>query len=116
MCQIPPAPTSYASCQFKIDGNCKSFPNMSNSSWFQDQNSGGPQPTTQDMCSKRQSSWENSCDLSSDNIEMVYTSGDGLITPIGGYKDSSVRGLPVYLGTADTSTDVNKASQFCSQN
>jgi hypothetical protein len=60
------------SCKFKISGNCRTYPNMSNHNWFNDDQYGGPIPSTKESCEKRKSYWENSCNLPSASINMEY--------------------------------------------
>ena len=58
-------------CEIKIDGACKSYPNMSNKDWFADNDFGGPKPTTLESCKYREQSWETSCSESA-NISAKY--------------------------------------------
>ena len=60
-----------AQCEIKIDGACKSYPNMSNRDWFADNDFGGPKPTTLESCKYRQQSWETSCSKSA-NVDAKY--------------------------------------------
>ena len=60
-----------AQCEIKIDGACKSYPNMSNRDWFADNDFGGPKPTTLESCKYREQSWETSCSESA-NISAKY--------------------------------------------
>ena len=58
-------------CEIKIDGACKSYPNMSNKDWFADNDFGGPKPTTLESCKYREQSWKTSCSESA-NISAKY--------------------------------------------
>ena len=64
-------------CEFKINGHCQKYPSMNNKEWFMDQNYGGPAPTTTEVCSQRKVSWETSCNLNPQDIEMRYTANSG---------------------------------------
>jgi hypothetical protein len=48
-------------CCFKINGNCKTYPNMPGVGWFADQDYGGPKPSTTQACQARLESWKGSC-------------------------------------------------------
>ena len=50
-----------STCQMKINGECGRYPKMTNHNWFNDQNYGGPRPTTINACTNRQSSWTKDC-------------------------------------------------------
>ena len=65
-------------CRFKISGNCRTYPQMSNHNWFNDDKYGGPRPSTKEACEQRKSSWEHSCNLSSGSIDMDYNNGRGI--------------------------------------
>ena len=65
-------------CKFKINGNCKSYPEMSNKSWFRDQDYGGPDPSTRSACKSRKQAWIDGCwggsgTLSNNFVEMQYS-------------------------------------------
>jgi hypothetical protein len=60
-----------AQCEIKIDGACKSYPNMSNKDWFADNDFGGPKPTNLESCKYREQSWKKSCSESA-NISAKY--------------------------------------------
>jgi hypothetical protein len=55
-----------ASCQIKIDGVCKNYPQMPNGKWFDDANGGGPAATTAAACLARDNQWKISCGV---NVE-----------------------------------------------
>jgi hypothetical protein len=48
-------------CRIKIKGQCGKYPEMSESTWFDDNRKGGPKPTTKDACENRRISWQRSC-------------------------------------------------------
>ena len=60
------------SCRFKISGNCRNYPNIGNLDWFNDDQYGGPIPSTKKACKQRKLYWENSCNLPPDSINMKY--------------------------------------------
>ena len=61
-----------AQCDMKINGACQGYPDMANKDWFDDNEYGGPTPTTSAACEARKQIWIGSCQNS--NIEMRYRS------------------------------------------
>jgi len=83
---------STSKCEMKIDGECKTYPNMSNHDWFDDSKFGGPKATTLQSCKDRQKSWENSC---SDTAKIYSKYNGELISPIiGGCKGTRYNCCP----------------------
>jgi len=62
-----------AQCDMKINGPCQGYPHMANKDWFDDDDHGGPTPTTSAACEARKQSWIGSCQNS--DIEMRHRSG-----------------------------------------
>ena len=62
-----------AHCDMKINGPCQGYPHMANKDWFDDDDHGGPTPTTSAACEARKQSWIGSCQNS--DIEMRHRSG-----------------------------------------
>ena len=62
-----------AQCDMKINGPCQGYPHMANKDWFDDNEYGGPTPTTSAACEARKQSWIGSCQNS--DIEMRHRSG-----------------------------------------
>jgi hypothetical protein len=63
---------THASCQIKIDGVCKKYPQMPNGRWFEDSNGGGPVATTAAACLARDNNWKVACGV---NVEYKFTPG-----------------------------------------
>ena len=63
-----------AQCDMKINGPCQTYPGMANKDWFDDDDHGGPTPTTSAACEARKQSWIGSCQNS--DIEMRHRPGD----------------------------------------
>ena len=59
-------------CQMEIKGKCKRYLNMSNKSWFNDNEHSSSKPSTLISCLSRQKSWENSCGNDA-IVNMKYT-------------------------------------------
>lgn len=59
-------------CKIRIVGNCGDYPNMTDQNWFDDQDQGGPTPTTSEACDSRKSAWEGTCKAGGNGITRVY--------------------------------------------
>ena len=60
-------------CKIKINGSCDKFPNAPKNTWFNDNEHGGPTPTTYTSCAARRKSWSSATSCAHDNIDMSFS-------------------------------------------
>lgn len=48
-------------CRIKVRGQCGLYPQLSDSTWFDDHRKGGPTPTTKEACEERRIFWQRTC-------------------------------------------------------
>ena len=96
-------------CRFKVVGNCKEFPSLSNTEWFLDEDKGGPKSSTLMHCQLRKKEWETSC---VSNVEMDF-SGPGQILPGGNDSEWSFHDIDGAVITLMPNLDKSTTYKSC---